>query len=86
MSWLFSSPGSVLLMPTCLQDAGVALDDLELADVAAELFQPLHGPGAQDAVEVAARDAVFALRGSARPRSSRTGPAGSRSPGVPLMA
>jgi hypothetical protein len=48
-----------------LEDAGVALDDLELADVAAELFQPLDGPGAEDAVEVAARDAVFAFEDGA---------------------
>jgi hypothetical protein len=48
-----------------LEDAGVALDDLELADVAAKLFQPLDGPGAQDAVEVAARDAVFTFENGA---------------------
>jgi hypothetical protein len=48
-----------------LEDAGVALDHLELADVAAELLQPLDGPGAEDAVEVAARDAVFLLEDGA---------------------
>jgi hypothetical protein len=39
----------------------VALDDLEPADVAAVLVEPLHRPGAQDPVQVAARDAVFLL-------------------------
>jgi hypothetical protein len=42
-----------------LEDARVALDHPELADVAAELLQPLDRPRRQDAVEVAARDAVF---------------------------
>ena len=45
-----------------LEDAGVALDDLELADVAAVLFQALDGPGAEDALQVTARDAVLALQ------------------------
>jgi hypothetical protein len=48
-----------------LEDARVALDHLELADVAAELLEPLHGPGAEDAVQVAARDAVFLLEDGA---------------------
>ena len=43
------------------QHRRVALDDAELADVAAELFQPLDRPGRQDALQVAARDAVFLL-------------------------
>mmetsp|Transcript_6685 Transcript_6685/g.27976 ORF Transcript_6685/g.27976 Transcript_6685/m.27976 type:complete len:940 (+) Transcript_6685:1270-4089(+) len=45
-----------------LEHAGVALDDLELADVAAEFVEPLDGPGRQDAVQVAARDAIVALQ------------------------
>ncbi len=62
MSWLFSSPGSVLLTADLLEDRRKALHDLELPDVAAVLVQPLHRPGAEDAVEVAARDAVLALQ------------------------
>ncbi|MNS79126.1 hypothetical protein D3C72_1127690 [compost metagenome] len=41
------------------QHRGVALDHLELADVAAVLLEPLHGPGRQDAVQVAHGDAVL---------------------------
>ena len=48
-----------------LEDAGVALDDLELADVAAELLQPLDRPGAEDAVQVAARNAVLGFQDGA---------------------
>src|SRR5215470_10449105 len=44
-----------------LEDRGVALYDLEPADVAAELLEPLDGPGRHDPVEVAQRDAVLAL-------------------------
>jgi hypothetical protein len=63
----------------------VALDDLELADVAAELLQPLDGPGAEDAVEVAARDAVFAFEdGTVFGASNR--PSGDSFTGLPLMA
>jgi len=40
-----------------LHDAGVALDHPELADVAAKLFEPLHGPGRQHTLQVAPGDA-----------------------------
>ena len=45
-----------------LEDAGVALDDAELADVAAELLQPLHRPGAEDACQVAPGNAVLGFQ------------------------
>ena len=47
--------------PDLLQDARVALHDLELADVAAEFLQPLDGPRRQDALQVALRNAELLL-------------------------
>ncbi len=47
------------------QDRRIAPDDLELADVAAELLEPLDRPRRQDAVEVAPRNAVFLLEDGA---------------------
>jgi hypothetical protein len=55
----------VLVTRFSLRDADLAqhrreaLDDLELADVAAVLLQPLDGPGRKNPVQVAAGDAVF---------------------------
>ena len=66
MSWLFSSPGSVLAMATCSQHRRVALDDAELARCRRRIPRSrLTAHGRHDAVEVAARNAVFASRGSA---------------------
>ncbi len=83
MSWLFSSPGSVLAMPTCLSTRRVALDDLELADVAAVLVEALHRPRRQDALQVAARDAVLALEDRAVFDGIEQARAASRSPASP---
>ncbi len=43
------------------QDRRLHANDAELVDVAVELLDPLHGPGAHDPVEVARWDAVFLL-------------------------
>ncbi len=61
MSWLFSSPGSVLAMRDLAQPRGIDLHDPEPGDVAAELVEPLEAPGAHQPGEPAARDAVAVL-------------------------
>ncbi len=62
MSWLFSSPGSVLAIAHLLEDAGVALDDAELANVAAKFLQALDGPGREHMLQAAARNAELLLQ------------------------
>ena len=61
MSWLFSSPGSVLAMAIWRSREGWILHDAEARDVAAELVEPLEAPGAHQAVQAPARDAVSLL-------------------------
>ena len=61
MSWLFSSPGSVLQMAIWASVDGPQLHDAELGEVAAVLVEALHRPRRGDLVEVAARDAVLVL-------------------------
>ena len=61
MSWLFSSPGSVLAIAIWRRRDGLHLDDPEPGDVAAEFVEPLDAPRAHQAGEAAARDAVAVL-------------------------
>ena len=58
MSWLFSSPGSVLAIAILAQLGGIKLGDFEFGDVAAEFVQPLHRPRAHHAADAMAFDAV----------------------------
>jgi hypothetical protein len=65
---------------------GRSLTTLNLRDVAAELVQALDRPRAHDAVQVAARDAVFLLQDGAVFRSGLNRPSGDSFTGEPLMA
>ena len=67
MSWLLSSPGSVLVIATWRSTDGWMRTTREARQVAAEFLQALHRPRRHDAVEIAARNAVVRLQHRAEP-------------------
>ena len=62
MSWLLSSPGSVLVIADLAQHRRLDAHHAEAREIAAEFFEPLDGPWRHDAVEIATGNAVVRLQ------------------------